>query len=124
MIILSILYLYFFSQIISYEALDKHEIECGYQPQQCSGCRLQILKKDFDTHQNNCASIELTCEDCKLVYKRGEATTKHTENICLKEQLRQVKEESKKNRLEMQTLTLQLYDLFTLSKWMIIFDIE
>jgi hypothetical protein len=35
-----------------------------------------------------------------------------------------VKEEAQKNILEMQKLTVQLYDMFTLSKWMIIFDIE
>jgi hypothetical protein len=75
-----------------------------------------MLKKDFDTHQNNCASIELTCEDCKVVYKRDEAATKHTESICLKQQLRQVKEESNKNRMEIQTLSLQLHNLLTLSK--------
>ena len=46
----------------------------------------QILKKDFDNHKNDCASIELTCQDCQLVYKRGDADTKHTENICSKEQ--------------------------------------
>jgi hypothetical protein len=99
-----------------YEALDKHEIECGYQPQQCPGCRSRILKKDFDNHERSCASIELTCQDCKLVYKRGEAATKHTENICLKEQLRQVREECKRNKSEMHAITVQLYDLFALSK--------
>jgi hypothetical protein len=74
------------------------------------------LKKDFDNHKRSCASIELTCQDCKLVYKIGEAVTKHTENICLKEQLQQVKEESKRNKSEMHAITVQLYDLFALSK--------
>jgi hypothetical protein len=75
-----------------------------------------MLKKDFDNHTGSCASIELTCEDCKVVYKRDEAATKHTESICLKQQLRQVKEESNKNRMEIQTLSLQLHNLLTLSK--------
>jgi hypothetical protein len=74
------------------------------------------LKKDFDSHKRSCASIELTCQDCKLVYKRGEAATKHAENICLKEQLRQVREESRRNKSEIHALTVQLYDLFALSK--------
>jgi hypothetical protein len=74
------------------------------------------LKKDFDDHTGSCASIEITCGACKLVYKRGEGTIKHTEIICLKQQLGQVKEEAQKNILEMQKLTVQLYDMFTLSK--------
>ncbi len=99
-----------------YEALDKHELGCGYQSLQCPGCRSQILKKDFDNHKSNCASIEMTCQDCKLVYKRGDAARKHTENICLKEQLRKMREESKKIKLEMQEVTLQLYELCMSSK--------
>ncbi len=99
-----------------YEALDKHEIECGYQPLPCPGCRSHILKKDFDNHKSNCASIEMVCQDCKLVYKRGDAATKHTENICLREQLRKMREESKQNKLEMQEVTFHLYELCMLSK--------
>ncbi|CAF3764081.1 unnamed protein product [Rotaria sp. Silwood1] len=45
--------------IISYEGLDKHEIACGFQSQQCSGCQLQILKKDFDNHMSNCPSMQI-----------------------------------------------------------------
>ncbi len=91
-------------------------MECGFQPQQCPGCRAHILKKDFDNHEKNCASIKLTCQDCKLVYKRGGAPAKHTDNICLKEQLRQMREESKKNQREIQQLTVQLNELCILSK--------
>ncbi|CAF3336864.1 unnamed protein product [Rotaria socialis] len=92
-------------QIISYEALDKHESECDYQPQQCPGCRLQILKKDFHNHTKNCASVGLTCQDCCLVYKRVDTATKHTDNICLSKQLRQLRGESKQNKQELHKLT-------------------
>ena len=102
--------------MISYEALDKHEIDCGYQLQQCPGCRSQILKKDFDNHKNTCASIELNCHDCKLVYQRGDSATKHTENICLREQLRQMRDESKENKREIHKLTHQWNKICTLSK--------
>ncbi len=98
-----------------YEALDKHEIECDYQLHQCPGCRLEILKKDFDAHKSSCALIELTCQDCQLVYRRGGAFMEHTESICLKKQLRQVREESKKNKHEMYEFILRLYDLCMLS---------
>ncbi|CAF2243979.1 unnamed protein product [Rotaria magnacalcarata] len=92
-------------QIISYEALEKHESECDYQSQQCPGCRLQILKKDFDNHTSGCAAIELTCQECKLVYERVDAATKHTDTICLRKQLRQLREESKHNKQELHKLT-------------------
>ncbi|CAF1375471.1 unnamed protein product [Rotaria sordida] len=98
-------------QIIPYERLDKHETECGFQYQQCPGCQSQILKKDFDNHTSSCASIELTCQDCKLIYKRGEAAKKHTEKICVKEQLRQLRDECKENKREVHELTLQLDEI-------------
>ncbi len=55
----------------------------------------------------------MTCEDCKFVYKRGDAATKHTENIRLKEQLRQLRDESKENKRIMQELTQQLGEIRT-----------
>ncbi|CAF3980570.1 unnamed protein product [Rotaria sp. Silwood1] len=93
------------NQIISYEGLDKHEIACGFQSQQCSGCQLQILKKDFDNHMSNCPSMQVTCQDCKLIYKRGDTAITHTENICLREQLRQLRDECKENKRAMQEFT-------------------
>jgi len=34
-----------------------------------------------------------------MIYKRGEAATRHTENKCLKEQLRQIRDEGKEMRV-------------------------
>lgn len=102
--------------MVAYEALEKHEAECTYQTQLCPGCRSQILKKDFTEHESTCDFIQLTCEDCALVYKRNEATTIHTENICLRAQLRRFREESKKNKLEMQELSRQLSEIRSWSK--------
>ena len=91
-------------------------MECGYQTQQCPDCRSQILKKDFQNHNKSCALVELICEDGKPAYKRGEATTKHTEIICLKEQLRQQREERRRNKHEMDVLAGQLSGSCMLSK--------
>ncbi|CAF4070998.1 unnamed protein product [Rotaria magnacalcarata] len=91
-------------RVIPYEALETHESECDYQPQQCPGCRLEVLKKDFDNHTSGCAAIELTCQECKLVYKRVDAATTHTENICLREQI-------KENIRQIRQLTLQLHEM-------------
>ena len=60
--------------------------------------------------------IQLTCEECNVVYRRNEADTNHTENICLRAQLRQSREESKKNKLEIQELSRQLSEIRSSSK--------
>lgn len=60
--------------------------------------------------------IQLTCEECGVVYRRNEADTNHTENICLRAQLRQFREESKKNKLEIQELSRQLSEIRSSSK--------
>ena len=60
--------------------------------------------------------IQLTCEECNVVYRRNEADTNHTENICLRAQLRQFREESKKNKLEIQELSRQLSEIRSSSK--------
>jgi len=65
-----------------------------------------MLMKDFVNHEMNCTLIELTCEDCQLVYKKNEADIKHTENICLKEQLRQLRNESKENKRQLNDITI------------------
>ena len=78
---------------MSYDALDKHEIECDYQLKQCPGCELQMLKKEFNTHESSCELIPLTCEDCKFTYKKNEVATKHTEIICLRKQFQQLQKE-------------------------------
>ncbi|CAF4264699.1 unnamed protein product [Rotaria sp. Silwood2] len=82
------------NEVVPYEALDKHETHCDHQPQQCSGCQLQMLKSDLSEHEIHCSLIELTCADCKIVYKRCDATILHTDVICLKEQLRQSQEKN------------------------------
>lgn len=71
-------------------------MSCLFQLQSCPGCKAQILRKDLEDHKSTCASIELTCEDCKLVYKRGESDNKHSENICLGEQIRQLRDQLNK----------------------------
>jgi hypothetical protein len=92
----------------SYDALNKHELECGFQPQQCSGCGLQIPKKDKVNHEGRCGSIQLSCRDCKLVYKRQDAATKHSQTLCLAEQLRQVRKAFAVQERKMKELVRQL----------------
>jgi len=48
------------------------------------------------------------------VYKRGDAANKHAESICLREQLRQLRDESKENKRIMQEVTHQLNEMHIL----------
>jgi hypothetical protein len=77
-----------------------------------------MLKKDFPTHESTCELIPLTCEECKLVYRKNEATTKHTESICLREQLNRLRNESKDSKSEIQKLRSQLTAIQTLASKM------
>lgn len=94
----SIIFLGFYLQLLPYEGLERHETQCGYQPQQCPGCRQKILKKDFIDHKAQCPLIELTCSDCKLVYQRRDAAARHTEAVCFKTQLKQMRNEFEENK--------------------------
>jgi UDP-N-acetylenolpyruvoylglucosamine reductase len=105
---------------MSYDALDKHEIECDYQLKQCPGCELQMLKKEFNTHESSCELIPLTCEDCKFTYKKNEVATKHTENMCLKKQLKGLKHEYKEIKTEIQKLNSQLTEMRQLTSKILI----
>ncbi len=73
-------------------------MQCDYQTQQCSGCRSQITKKDFSQHVAQCTWIGLTCPDCKLVLTRDNISERHTDVVCLKEQLRQLRQDSEENK--------------------------
>ncbi|CAF2945808.1 unnamed protein product [Rotaria sp. Silwood2] len=108
-------------EIIPYEAVEKHERECDYQPQRCPGCNSSFAKKEIEKHKSQCELIEFTCEDCKIVYKRHDATQSHTDMICLKEQFRQfrhqsqeeikqLKEENKQLKEELQQFRHQLQE--------------
>lgn len=45
-----------------------------------------------------CTSLEITCPKCQLVFNRGEINERHTNVVCLKEQLRQVRQVSEENK--------------------------
>lgn len=94
-----------------YDAIDKHEFDCVYQLTQCPGCEKGVVKKDLATHKRMCPSMKVTCKDCKMMCKRGDFSKKHTSNICLSEQVRQLREESEEAKQKMQMLTCQLNDL-------------
>ncbi|CAF1247441.1 unnamed protein product [Rotaria sordida] len=93
------------NEVIPYEALEKHETMCGYQLIKCTGCLSEILKKDFSEHQLQCPLTVTTCADCKIVYKQNDVFKHHSDAICLREQLRHLRQES---QYEIQQLKEQI----------------
>ena len=116
---------------MSYEALNKHESECGYQSEQCQVCKLNVLKKDFGDHKRNCALKKSPSQDQKSVYSRGGSGKrqtdngsdrrysdngsgrKRTDNFSLKEQLRQLQQEFEDIKYKIQMVTNQINDMHT-----------
>ncbi|CAF3819636.1 unnamed protein product [Rotaria sp. Silwood1] len=88
-------------EILPYEAVEKHEAECGFQPQRCPGCHSSFAKKKIEQHKSQCSLIEITCEDCKIVYKQRDATQSHTDMICLKEQFRQFRHQAQEEHKQL-----------------------
>ena len=80
-------------KIIPYEDIKTHELQCGYQPLQCRGCLDTVLKMVHIDHEDTCEQIELKCSECNLTYRRGDGTTAHTDVMCMKSQLRQLRQE-------------------------------
>ncbi|UJR12110.1 hypothetical protein I4U23_016288, partial [Adineta vaga] len=58
--------------ILSYESLEEHERQCGFQLEQCTGCSEAMLKKE--------RNIELQCHVCQGKYRR---VIGHNEVECL-----------------------------------------
>jgi hypothetical protein len=69
--------------------------------QQCPGCRSPILKKDFPQHEIECVLIEVACQDCKIVYKQHDAASSHTDVMCLREQIRLLRQDYKENKQQL-----------------------
>ena len=104
-------------EVVSYEALEKHERQCDYRPEQCSGCESLMLRTKWLEHEMQCPSIRLTCTDCQIVYQRGDASTQHTELICVNEKLRQAREKNEelkqKHQEELQNFRLDCEERMT-----------
>ena len=92
-------------QTVPYEALAKHEKDCDYQFDECSGCQLKLLRKDRKGHETSCPSVTLTCDSCQFVCTRSEFDEIHTDLHCLQQQLRLAKEKIQQlsERLEHQS---------------------
>ena len=78
---------------------------------QCAVCETTILKKDVMNHKRTCAAVRVSCKDCKATYKRGDFAKKHNHTTCLKQQVRQLREQTSENKITIQMLASQLHEL-------------
>ncbi|CAF2897819.1 unnamed protein product [Rotaria sp. Silwood2] len=83
---------------------------------ECSICRGLLWKPV--AYQSCETPFCSTCihQCCKLVFKRADFDRKHTQIICLKEQLQQLQDESKENKREIHELNLQLDEMRILNQ--------
>lgn len=84
-----IIKLIIYFQVVPYEALEKHEMMCGYKPIKCSGCLSEMPQKNLLEHQSQCTSVLKTCEACHMAYKQNDSRSNHSEIVCLREQFQQ-----------------------------------
>ncbi|CAF1319217.1 unnamed protein product [Rotaria sordida] len=101
------------TEIIPYEALEKHEQACGYEMKKCSGCLKSILKQDAEQHELQCDYVEILCMYCQAMYRRRDT---HNTIECLRNQMKnqndrfELKLTSLENDLKRQTELLNNID--------------
>ncbi|CAF1354703.1 unnamed protein product, partial [Didymodactylos carnosus] len=93
--------------VTSYEALEKHEQQCDYQLKKCEGCEQELLLKDLKQHQQQCDQIDLMCSTCETIFKRKDMKN-HNEVQCLKQQLKQQKDQVQQLKVEFKQEIQQL----------------
>jgi hypothetical protein len=78
---------------------------CGYQLVKCTGCQLEILKKNLTEHQSQCQQITTICAPREIVYEQNDTEERHSDIIFLREQLQQLRQDS---QYEIQQLKEQI----------------
>ncbi len=78
------------------------------------------MKKEIANHKRSCAALKPPPpppppprQDTNIVYNRGGSGRKHAENTSLRDQLRQVRQESDDYKNKIQVLTNQINELHT-----------
>lgn len=82
------------SQVVKYEILQKHEIECDFHPISCHWCNFTNLQKDVRIHQKVCENRQEICEICNSSVHYAQII-EHRLN-CYKNKLSQLQAENMK----------------------------
>ncbi len=72
--------------------LRNHEEKCGNRLSLCEYCKKCIQLKSFEKHKNNCIMKIIICNKCGANFYKKDLE-EHTDVICLKEQIKNVKNE-------------------------------
>ncbi|CAF1118065.1 unnamed protein product [Didymodactylos carnosus] len=97
--------------ILNYEALKQHEINCDYEIKKCRGCNTNFIKRDIIEHENICGFIKIRCQQCGVTYERH---TEHGKLDCLLN--RQIQLEEKVEQLQQENKLLREKNEFILQK--------
>lgn len=60
-------------QILSYQQVQSHDVECGFAPTKCeafSKCKTKCIRKDIDKHQAVCPNVQVPCIYCRVKVER------------------------------------------------------
>lgn len=71
---------------MSYEALEKHEMTCGYKLVKCPDCLSEMSQKNLPEHQLQCTSVLMTSGNCQITYEPNAPPAIHSEMDYLREQ--------------------------------------
>jgi len=73
-------------EILTYDALEKHQNECEFNALPCKECKKPTLKKELSPHEENCPDKIIMCHKCETSMKRIKMRA-HTEVACLQSQV-------------------------------------
>ncbi|CAF0891482.1 unnamed protein product [Didymodactylos carnosus] len=94
------------SEVVAYEALEKHQNECIYQLVQWLGCEQKKLEKDLDQHQHQQDHVESQCAESEKTYVQEDIST-HNGIKCLQSQSNSTKEEMEQKTYIQQNISEQ-----------------
>ncbi|CAF4025962.1 unnamed protein product [Adineta steineri] len=77
------------NEIVPYEALEKHEMMCGYKLVKCSTCQSEIPEKNLSEHQLQCSSVRTTSENFQITYEPNAPVLLDSDVNCSTEQFQQ-----------------------------------
>jgi len=72
---------------ISYDTLEKHEKDCGYENEKCLGCHWIVLRKDKTSHEATCGEICYHCTECNGIVKKKDEIS-HKSERCFNEKIK------------------------------------
>ena len=81
--------------------MESHFKSCKYRIINCEFCGKEMVANLLDKHQeNDCLKFIIKCKNCFESMTREDYNNVHTENICMKNQIKLLKNQIKQNENE------------------------